>query len=185
MILNLAKPFANFSLEPEFVKIIMICYPLVNGFSRLLMGIMVDYISFKKLYISLIVTGIGVSCSIGYISHINWVYFIYCMISASLLGGNFSLLPPLMSQIYGIKNSAELLGIVCFACGISCLSGPFITQFLIRETVKDDYLIVFWIGTFLQIIALILCLILKEKKFNYNKPVKIVDEREVEKIINR
>jgi hypothetical protein len=44
-----------------------------------------------------------------------------------------------------------------------------LAQFVIRETVKGDYLVVFWCGTGLQILALILCLSLKEEKFIYEK----------------
>jgi hypothetical protein len=49
------------------------------------------------------------------------------------------------------------------------LAGPFLAHLLIRETEKNDYIIVFWCGTILQFVSLILCLILKTDKFKYEK----------------
>jgi hypothetical protein len=50
---------------------------------------------------------------------------------------------------------------------------------VIRDTVIEDYLIVFWCGTALQILSLILCLILNTDKFNYDsksKKIKSLNE---------
>jgi hypothetical protein len=70
------------------------------------------------------------------------------------------------------RNATELYGIVCFFCGLSCLCGPILAHFVIRETFIEDYLVVFWCGTALQVLSLILCLVLNTDKFNYDTKSK-------------
>ena len=62
------------------------------------------------------------------------------------------------------------------------MSGPFLSHFLIRETVREDYIIVFWCGGILQFISLILCIILKTGEFDYEKCKKNGKNLKEEKI---
>jgi hypothetical protein len=103
MFLNLVRPLANLSLDPEFVQVLMIFVPIANGGSRLIWGSLTEFYSFKLLYSILIMIGIISSSTIGFIAKTSWLYFIYSIMSANLLGAHFSLIPPLISKIYGIK----------------------------------------------------------------------------------
>ena len=49
------------------------------------------------------------------------------------------------------------------------MAGPIISKFFLRSDVKQDYIIIFIIGTFFMIISMVCCLFLKEKPFNYQK----------------
>ena len=103
MFMNIVRPFGNLTLDPKFMSLLMIFIPISNGFSRILWGFLYDYIAFKKLYLIQILVGIFISATLGYISDKQTNYFVYSMISASLLGGNFAILPPLVTKIFGLK----------------------------------------------------------------------------------
>jgi hypothetical protein len=57
--MNLVRPYAELNFkDPEYIRILMIIYPIVNGMSRLVWGSLVDYIPFKKLYGFLTIVGV-------------------------------------------------------------------------------------------------------------------------------
>jgi hypothetical protein len=58
MFLNVARPFGNLSLEPSFMRMLMVYIPIANGLSRLLWGFLHDHFSFKSLYLTLIILGV-------------------------------------------------------------------------------------------------------------------------------
>jgi hypothetical protein len=60
-----------------------------------------------------------------------------------------------------------LFGLVFFSCGVSCLSSPFIIKYLLDTKNYQHYFIIFWTGTFLQLISAILCVFMKEEPFQY------------------
>jgi hypothetical protein len=59
MFLNVVRPFGNLSLEPSFMRMLMIFMPIANGFSRVCWGYLLDKFSFKPLYLTLIISGVN------------------------------------------------------------------------------------------------------------------------------
>jgi membrane protein CcdC involved in cytochrome C biogenesis len=123
-----------------------------------------------------------VSTTIGFVSELKWIFLVYSIISASLLAGNFSLLPPFISSIYGLRyiifyfsrNSAEILGVVVYSCGLSCFVCPCVTYYIIDYEEKNQFSIIFWIGTVMMVIAFFVLFFISDKKFDYKvKKVEI------------
>lgn len=54
-------------------------------------------------------------------------------------------------------------------CGLSDILGVFVIKLFINEKSYWDYNILFWVGTGLQIISLIVLLTIDERRFKYNK----------------
>jgi len=68
------------------------------------------------------------------------------------------------------RNSAEIYGLIFLNCGISCFIGPFIIKFIIgNSNDKSLFHIVFWIGSVMQMICIILSFIFYEKEFDYEE----------------
>ncbi len=69
-----------------------------------------------------------------------------------------------------IRNSSEVYGFVFFFCGLSAFTGPFVIKFVIGHSIdKNLFHIVFWIGSLLQFICIIILLCFSEEKFQYKK----------------
>ena len=73
--------------------------------------------------------------------------------------GHIILFPNLIHHKFGVDNSVIILGICGIFGGISCILGPILTFFIIKET--EDYLKIYLIGTAPTIISLILIFFVK------------------------
>ena len=74
--------------------------------------------------------------------------------------------PPIVSKIFGMKNTVTLLGITGYYIGTAGFLGAIIAKFIIKE--DNDFLIVYWIGCGFAIMGWIICIFTKEDKFIYN-----------------
>ena len=104
MIMNTNKSFGMLSgFTDQILNPMEIFFPGFNALSRLFWGIMMDYVRFKTLYITLLILEI-ISSSIVYFSVQNiYFYFAINMIAAICYGGQMCLYPTLISNIFGIK----------------------------------------------------------------------------------
>ena len=84
-----------------------------------------------------------------------------------VLSGHGTIAPPIVSKIFGMKNTVTLLGITGYYIGTAGFLGPLIAKFIIKE--DKDFLIVYWIGCGFAIMGWIICLFTKEDKFIYNQ----------------
>ena len=73
--------------------------------------------------------------------------------------GHIILFPNLIHHKFGVDNSVIILGICGIFGGISCILGPILTFFIIKE--NEDYLKIYLIGTAPTIISLILIFFVK------------------------
>lgn len=80
--------------------------PICNAISKITWGILLDYVSFKKLYMLSITIGIITSASFKYIipdnEAENITYLIYAILTSIVHAGFISLNPPMISHIFGI-----------------------------------------------------------------------------------
>lgn len=64
MITNLIKPYGILSLAEEDINVILLLFPFVNGFTRILWGYMGDIFGFKPVYLILLFIGVNFSFKI-------------------------------------------------------------------------------------------------------------------------
>lgn len=104
MITNINKNFGRLKGHDEaYLSTLVKVYPIINGFSRVVVGPLMDYVSFKILYATVNIFVIILSSSIYYISENATLYFIYNVISAICLGTNFAIFPTFISKKFGLK----------------------------------------------------------------------------------
>ena len=67
-----------------------------------------------------------------------------------------------------IRNSTRIFEIIFFFCGVSAFIGPFFIKLIFEESFdKTLFHKVFWIGSFYQIICIIVLYYFSEEKFEY------------------
>jgi hypothetical protein len=105
IILNILKTFGiKIGVSEEFLSMVLCLNPIINAFSKITWGILLDYISFKKLYLLCITMGIILSSTFNFIDYEknNYIYFAYTALTTCVHGGFISLNPPMVSHIFGI-----------------------------------------------------------------------------------
>ena len=148
---------------------------LLNGIFRILWGFVYDWLGFKIPYTIVTSMQIGVSASFySSAKHIS-TYYITNIFENVVFSGHGTIAPPIVSKIFGMKNTVTLLGITGYYIGTAGFLGAIIAKFIIKE--DNDFLIVYRIGCGFAIIGWIICLFTKEDKFIYNQSneeVKII-----------
>lgn len=137
----------------------------LNGLFRIAWGFIYDWLGFKIPYS--IVTTIQVGVSATFYSSANNIatYYITNILENLVFSGHGTIAPPIITKIFGMKNTVKLLGITGYYIGTAGFLGAMISKFVIKE--NKDYIIVFLIGCGFAIMAWIICLITKEDKFIY------------------
>ena len=106
-----------------------------------------------------------------------WTYYITNILENIVFAGHGSIAPPIISKIFGMKNTVTLIGITGDYIGTAGFAGALIGKFVIDKS--EDYLIVYSIGCGFAIMGFIICLITKEDKFVY-KPIGELDTNKYE-----
>ena len=106
-----------------------------------------------------------------------WTYYITNILENVVFAGHGSIAPPIISKIFGMKNTVTLIGITGYYIGTAGFAGALIGKFVIDKS--EDYLIVCSIGCGFAIMGFIICLITKEDKFVY-KPIGELDTNKYE-----
>ena len=156
------------------MSIIFMLTSLVSSGMGPLFGIIYDKIGFKMTIIIIdsisIVNGILISLTV----RLGVIFYGFSVIiNGCLNGGAFSMIFPYVSKIYGFTFAGELYGFVVLSTGISSMISS--TVYYIISRLSDNknnnditYLIIFLIGAFLSLVAIILAVFLKNEPFSFN-----------------
>ena len=126
-----------------------------------------DKFGFKALMF--IITSIEILiASTLYFSVFNPIlYIISILLISACIGGHFSILSPVFNKIFGLEKGPEMYGLTGNFIGIASISGPIMTNFLLKE--KPDFLIVFLVGGALCVVKLVVLIFFKEDdQFKYS-----------------
>ena len=145
---------------------------LLNAIFRIAWGFVYDRFGFKFPYLIATSLQIIVSATFYSSSKYPWSYYITNIAENIVLSGHDTILPPIISKIFGMKNTITLIGITKYYIGTVEFIGALIGKFVIKE--NPDYLSVYLIGSGFSIMGFIICLITKEDKFQY-KPEESMD----------
>jgi MFS family permease len=146
---------------------------LLNGIFRIIWGFVYDWLGFKIPYTIVTTLQVGVSATFYFSASNIYTYYITNILENLVFSGHGTIAPPIVSKIFGMKNTVTLLGITGYYIGTAGFLGAIIGKFIISE--DKDFLIVYWIGCGFAIMGWVICLFTKEDKFIYTE---IEEERE-------
>ena len=149
---------------------------LLNGIFRIAWGFVYDALGFKIPYTIVTSLQIIVSATFYSSSKYLWSYYFTNIAENIVFSGHGTIAPPIVSKIFGMKNTVTLIGITGYYIGTAGFVGALIGKFVIKE--NPDYLTVYLIGCGFAIMGFIICLITKEDKFQY-KPEESLDFRSI------
>ena len=156
---------------------------LANTLFRIIWGFIYDWLGFNIPYTIVTSLQIIVSATFYFSVKYLWSYYITNILENVVFSGHGTIAPPIVSKIFGMKNTVTLIGITGYYIGTAGFVGALIGKFVIGAGDKEDdsdFLIVYLIGCGFAIMGFIICLITKEDKFEY----KINEDSELKDDIN-
>lgn len=159
----------------------------LNGLFRIAWGFVFDCLGFKIPYLIVVVNQVVVSSTFYFSARNKYFYFAANLLENVTFSGHGTIAPPLVTQIFGMKNAIILLGITGYYIGSCGFVGALIAKFIIKKS--EDYLIVYLIGAAFAVISLIITIFMNGDKFPYKEehtrvtisavePEKLVNEEE-------
>ena len=150
---------------------------ILNTIFRIAWGFIYDSLGFKIPYTIITSIQMAISGTFYFSANYIWTYYITNILENVVFAGHGSIAPPIISKIFGMKNTVTLIGITGYYIGTAGFAGALIGKFVIDKS--EDYLIVYSIGCGFAIMGFIICLITKEDKFVY-KPIGELDTNKYE-----
>ncbi len=154
-------------IKEKYLQTLSKCYTLINTFSRIIWGIILDKFNFTIPYFILCVNQIICSGFFYWSVFKVETYYLVCCFGVLSFAGHVTLFPNVINKKFGIENSVTLLGICGLFSGITCLLGPILTKSIIVS--NDDYMIIYLIGSFTSLISSILTWFIKYEKVDFKK----------------
>ena len=165
---------------------------LFSCFFGPMFGAIYDRLSFKKTMILLnIVSVINGSLIFVTVRLGDIFYGISIILNGCLNSGEFSMIFPYVSKIFGFQYAGELYGIVVLSVGISSILSSSI-YYIFSKVIKTEndisYFLIFCVGILFNIIAIVMTFYEKDEMFsfyrvNFLQEKSILQEKE-EKDIN-
>ena len=147
---------------------------LLNGIFRILWGFVYDRLRFKIPYTIVTSIQIAVSSTFYYSANNIFTYYAANIFENVVFSGHGTIAPPIVSKIFGLKNTVTLLGITGYFIGTAGFVGAVIAKFVIKE--DSDFLTVYLIGCGFAIMGWVICLMTKEDKFVYSTDINEFEE---------
>lgn len=155
----------NFIKDDEYLSFIGATAMVVNGCSKLLGGLLLDYFDFISVYKVVMVALVAQIASINYMVQTSERYMISNITMFAAEGVFIAMLPVLTLKIFGLKRGPQIFSYVQSAEAVSAL-----LCLLIVSTVKPEegYLGIFTISLVLTLSAAVCAFQLEENvKFKY------------------
>ena len=154
-------------IKEQYLQTLSKCYTLINTFSRILWGIIMDKFNFTIPYFIICINQIICSGFFYWSVFKVETYFLVCCFGVLSFAGHVTIFPNVINKKFGIENSVTLLGICGLFSGFTCLLGPILTKSII--VTNDDYMIIYLIGSFTSFISSVLTWFIKYEKVDFKK----------------
>ena len=153
------------------MSIIFMLMSLVSCFFGPMFGAIYDKLKFKKTMILLNIISVLNGCLIYFTVRLGVIYYgITIILNGCLNSGEFSMIFPYVSKIFGFQYAGELYGIVVLSVGISSILSSSI-YYIISKVIKTEndvsYLFIFCFGIILNIISIVLTYYEKDEMFSF------------------
>ena len=158
----------------------MIC-SFLNGLFRIAWGFVYDSLGFKIPYSIVCLNQMIVSSTFYFSVRNKYTYLVSNILVNLSFSGHGTIIPPLITKIFGMKNAIILIGITGYFIGTIGFVTALIAKFVIKE--KTDFLIVYLIGAGFATMGFIITCFVKERKFPYKKEHPLIEEIDKENLI--
>ena len=138
---------------------------LLNGLFRIGWGFVYDAFGFKIPYTIITTIQIGVSATFYFSANNIFAYYVTNILENIVFSGHGTIAPPIVSKIFGMKNTVTLIGITGYYIGTAGFLGAVLAKFIIKE--DNDFLTCYLIGCGFAVMGWICCQLTKEDKFEY------------------
>ena len=179
-------------IGPDEMSIIFMLMSLFSCFFGPMFGAIYDRLSFKKTMILLNIVSIINGSLIFVTVRLGVIFYgISIILNGCLNSGEFSMIFPYVSKIFGFQYAGELYGIVVLSVGISSILSSSI-YYIFSKVIKTEndisYFLIFCVGILFNIIAIVMTFYEKDEMFsfyrvNFLQEKSILQEKE-EKDIN-
>lgn len=151
------------NLTEKQTSFVVSLFYFCNGISRIFWGFSNDYVDFKKLYAIMNVAEIIIGLTMYWLKENFAIFVLYEIMTAAICGGNYTLYPPLISKLYGVKRSPKIYGFIFTGFGIGGVTGAFVCRYLLKD--EMDFEIMLIIGAVLAAISLVINLTSEYKPY--------------------
>ena len=153
------------------MSIIFMLMSLVSCFFGPMFGAIYDKLQFKKTMILLNIISVINGCLIFFTVRLGVIFYgISIILNGCLNSGEFSMIFPYVSKIFGFQYAGELYGIVVLSVGISSILSSSI-YYIFSKVIKTEndlsYLFIFCVGIILNIISIALTYYEKDEMFSF------------------
>lgn len=123
----------EYGLPDGYFKILLICFPLANGLSRVIAGYVSDIIGrAKTMVVFYSLLGISVFALV-LLGNIPILFFLFVIIASLLGGAPFVLYPTTIGDFYGPKYSTTNYGITYTAKSLAGLISGWLSGYLVMQ----------------------------------------------------
>ena len=152
--------------DSDFMSYTFFTMSLTGCIAGPIWGFLYDKIGFKICLSLINILTMSNILSLLFTVKIKWLYAFNVVFNGNLNTGAFSFMFPRISKVFGFKFASEIYGIIVLSIGFSSLIGS-ITFYFIQESSFDyinPYYLVFFIGSFFNLISTLMCIFEKEKQ---------------------
>lgn len=131
----------------------------MNGISRAFWAFLMDKLSYKTVYMTILIIQIIVGFTMELISGQKYIFLIWVATSYFCLGGHFSITPTILAKIYGHDVGGKVYGVFFLGllpAGLICFG---LSKFLYKSL---GYGAILYILSGMSVVTLILLIFFKE-----------------------
>lgn len=128
-------------------------------------GLLIDKISFKKVYMSIILIQIATSSSFYFIAENKYSFLLCYLLTSAVNSGNIILVPLSYIYIFGIDNGALLFSVSSMITNVFYICRPLFRSF-VNE--KISFLIFYLVISLFSMFGLIILCFFNEKRRTKN-----------------
>ena len=154
--------------DSDFMSYTFFAMSLTGCIAGPIWGFLYDKIGFKICLSLINILTMSNILSLLFTVKIKWLYAFNVVFNGNLNTGAFSFMFPRISKVFGFKFASEIYGIIVLSIGFSSLLGS-ITFYFIQKSSFDyinPYYLVFFIGSFFNLISTLMCIFEKDKKIS-------------------
>ena len=154
--------------DSDFMSYTFFAMSLSGCIAGPIWGFLYDKIGFKICLSLINILTMSNILSLLFTVKIKWLYAFNVVFNGNLNTGAFSFMFPRISKVFGFKFASEIYGIIVLSIGFSSLLGS-ITFYFIQKSSFDyinPYYLVFFIGSFFNLISTLMCIFEKDKQIS-------------------
>lgn len=162
VIVHIVPHAQDMGLSPPLAAAVLSIIGSVSILGRLVIGTLLDRIGGKRSLITCFIILIS-SLLWLQIAVSPWMLFLFAVVYGFAHGGFFTVMPPLIAELFGIDSLGQLFGIVLFVGTVGGTIGPTVSGLAFDATGSYQTPMLIWTG--ISVFGCILALMLNSKRY--------------------